>query len=99
MLAHPELMNSRTGPFAIDKAWNQLTVEEAVKLAPQLAKNSDPQASLVRAIAAAGGKDLDKVMAALLGPEAWRLGAVELGGVYADAALALLWTSGRCGET
>jgi tetratricopeptide (TPR) repeat protein len=94
LLGRPELMNRRTGPFFIEKPWNQLTVEEAAKLAPQLANNSDPQASLVRAIAA-GGKDLDKVMAALLGPEAWRLSAAELGGAYADQ----LWHyCGRPGE-
>lgn len=93
--ANPELGNSRTGPFAIDKAWNQLTPEEAVKLAPRLAQNSDPQASLVRAIAA-GGKDLDKVMAALLGAEVWRLSAVDLGGGYTDQ----LWHyCGRPGDS
>lgn len=97
LLANPKLMNSRMGVLAIEKTWNQLTVEEAAELAPQLAQNPDPQASLVRAIAAGGeAKDLDKVMAALLGPEVWRLGTAELAGSYADQ----LWHyCGRPGDS
>lgn len=83
ILANPDLMNSRTGPVALEKAWTAITPEEAQKLAPLLTQNANPLASLICAIAA-GGKDFDKVMAALLGPEAWRLGAGELGGNYAD---------------
>jgi len=82
--AKPALLDKRNSLFFLDKEWNKLTPEEAQKLAPSLAQIAHPQASLVRAIAA-GGKDLDKVMAALLGPEAWRLGPTELGGTYADS--------------
>lgn len=95
MAANPALANSRSGLMILEKEWNKLTPEEAQKLAPSLEKVSDPQASLVRAIAA-GGKDLDKVMAALLGPEVWRLGPNELNGPYADG----LWHyCGRPGNT
>lgn len=85
LLARSELINSRAGPFFSEKAWNQLSVPEIAKLGPQLEQNSDPRASLVRASAAGGAdKNFDKMMAALLGPEAWRLGPVELGGAYVD---------------
>ena len=51
----------------------------------------------MRAIAAGGeAKDLDKAMAALLGPEAWRLGVGELSGSSADQ----LWHyCGRPGDS
>jgi tetratricopeptide (TPR) repeat protein len=72
--ANPKLMNSRFNELLLPKPWNQLTPEELQKLAPLVAKNSSRDASLIRA-AAAGGKekDFDKVVAALVGPEAWRL--------------------------
>ena len=63
----------------------KLTPAEAAALAPKCAAIADPEASLVRAVAAGGeAKDLDKMIAALLGPEAWRLGAAEFDGPYAD---------------
>ncbi|MFM7183100.1 MAG: tetratricopeptide repeat protein [Verrucomicrobiales bacterium] len=94
LAANPALMNSRDGLLILDKEWNKLTPEEAQQMAPSLEKATDPRASLIRSIAA-GGKDLDKVMAALLGPEVWRLGPNELNGPYAD----LLWHyCGRPGE-
>jgi len=82
--ANPALLSNRNGVLVLEKEWNKLTLEEAQKLAPSLAQLAHPQASLVRSIAA-GGKDFDKVMAAFLGPEAWRLGATELNGSYADS--------------
>ena len=84
--ATPALLRGRNGVMILEKEWTKLTPDEAQKLAPQLAQVANPQASLVCAIAA-GGKDYDKVMAALLGPEAWRLGPGELAGrgPYADS--------------
>jgi tetratricopeptide (TPR) repeat protein len=84
MGANPAVRNARNGVMVLEKDWNKLTPEEARTLAPSLAQISHPQASLVRAIAA-GGKDFDQVMAALLGPEVWRLGPYELNGSYADS--------------
>jgi outer membrane protein assembly factor BamD (BamD/ComL family) len=74
VMANPALMNSRTGVLLLTKPWNQLTPVELQKLAPLVAKNAHREASLIRA-AAAGGKekDFDKALAALVGPEAWRL--------------------------
>ncbi|MEI6176108.1 MAG: hypothetical protein WCS43_04380, partial [Verrucomicrobiota bacterium] len=89
--ANPATLNSHNGVVVLDKEWHKLTPEEAQKLAPSLAQINIPQASLVRAIAA-GGKDYDKVTAALLGPEAWRLGPAELNGTYTDS----LWL--HCGR-
>lgn len=82
--AKPDLLNNRNGVMALEKEWNKLTPEEAQKLAPSMAQLVHPQASLVRAIAA-GGKDFDKVLAALLGSEVWRLGPTELNGNYSDS--------------
>jgi hypothetical protein len=74
MAANPKLINSRTGVLVLTKPWYQLTPEELQALAPQLAQNAHRDASVIRA-AAAGGKekDFDKALAALVGPEAWRL--------------------------
>ncbi len=92
--ATPALWNSRHGVLILPRAWNELTQEAAQTLDEKTAQLADPRASLVRAIAA-GGKDYDKVMAALLGPEVWRLGPNELNGSYADQ----LWQyCGRPGE-
>ena len=82
--ANPAVRNARNGVMVLEKEWNKLTPEEAQALAPSLAQVGHPQASLVRAIAA-GGKDFDQVMTALLGPEVWRLGPNELNGSYADS--------------
>jgi len=73
VMAHPELMNSPTGVLPLDKPWNELTPEEAMKLAPQLARNASVAAALIRA-KAAGGKEQDylKMATAYLGVEAWR---------------------------
>lgn len=84
--ANPDFSNKRNGLVLLEKEWNKLTPEEAEKLAGSIGQVAHPQASLVRAIAA-GGKDLDKVMASYLGPEAWRLGPNDLNGTNAD----LLW--------
>jgi len=72
--AHPELMNSQTGVLVLDKPWDELTPEEAMKLAPRLARNPSRTAALIRA-KAAGGKEQDygKMAAAYLGTESWRL--------------------------
>jgi outer membrane protein assembly factor BamD (BamD/ComL family) len=81
--ANPDFSNKRNGLVLLEKEWNKLTPEEAEKLAGSIGQVAHPQASLVRAIAA-GGKDLDKVMASYLGPEAWRLGPNDLNGTNAD---------------
>ncbi len=83
--ANPKSMESRNGVILTDKEWNQMTPAEANALASNLAGNSNPEASLIRAVAAGGEeKDLNKMIAALIGPEAWRLGAAELDSRYAD---------------
>jgi len=92
--ATPELWKLRTGVVILPREWNQLSLEEAQNLAPRLEQIARPEVSLVCAIAA-GDKDFDKVMAAFLGPEAWRLGPNELNGSWADQ----LWHHcGRPGE-
>jgi tetratricopeptide (TPR) repeat protein len=84
VLANPTLINSITGTN-LWLGWESLDSEAASKLAPLLERNPFPEASLVRAVAAAGKeKNLDKAIDALLGPEAWRLGPQELGGYAAD---------------
>lgn len=96
ILANKDLVNRRTGPilsFELDK----ITVEQATGLAPHLALNPSPEASVIRAFAAAGEtKDLDKAIAAFLGPEAWRLDRADLDGRFADR----LWhMTGKPGNT
>ncbi len=95
ILANKDLVNRRTGPvltFELDK----ITPAQATELAPHLALNPSPEASVIRALAAAGAtKDLDKAIAAFLGPEAWRLDRAELDGRLADR----LWhMTGRPGN-
>lgn len=73
VLANPKVVNRRSGP-SLPLDWKKLSFEEAKKLAPNLEQNPDVDASFVRAIAAAGDKkNLAKAVAALVGPEAWRL--------------------------
>lgn len=81
---HPEWINRRTGPI-LDLDWNNnLSVEDAKKLAPALEFNSTPEAALIRTVANAGkDKDYDKMMTYLLEKEAWRLGSSQFGR-YAD---------------
>jgi outer membrane protein assembly factor BamD (BamD/ComL family) len=81
--ATPDLWKLRNCVVILPREWNQLSLEEAQNLAPRLEQIAHPQASLVRAIAV-GGKDFDKVMAALLGPEVWRLGPSDLNGSLTD---------------
>lgn len=84
VLANPELVNSISGPN-LWLGWEKLDFEAASKLAPLLERNAFPEASYVRALAAAGKeKNFDNAMDALLGPEIWRLGPQELGGYAAD---------------
>ncbi len=95
ILANKELVNRRTGPvltFELDK----ITPAQAAELAPHLALNPSLEASVIRALAAAGDtKDLDKAIAAFLGPEAWRLDRADLDGRFADR----LWhMTGRPGD-
>jgi tetratricopeptide (TPR) repeat protein len=72
--ADPKLTNSRNGVVLLKRNWDQVTPEEAIKLAPQIEQSRDVNASYIRAIAAGGKeRDFDKMIAALLGPEAWRL--------------------------
>jgi TolA-binding protein len=85
LASKPDAMNSRNGILLSEKPWNQLTPAEAAVLAAKCGAISDPEASLIRAVAAGGeAKDLDKMITALLGAEAWRLGATELDGRVAD---------------
>ena len=98
VLENPDLANRRSGP-SLALGWNSLDLEQARKLAPLLERNPSPEASLIRAIAAAGEeKDLDKAIDALLGPEVWRLDKARLGGRLCRPALALGRTSRRRGE-
>lgn len=83
-LANPKLVNQKSGP-TLAFGWNTLDADAAAKLAAVLEQNPSPEASLIRAMVAAGAdRDYQKAMDALLGPEAWRLGADELNGRYAD---------------
>jgi outer membrane protein assembly factor BamD (BamD/ComL family) len=96
ILANKEFVNRRTGPLLIFDL-QKITPAQAAELAPHLALNPSPEASVIRALAAAGeAKDLDKAVAALLGPEAWRLNRAELDGRLADR----LWhMTGKPGDT
>jgi outer membrane protein assembly factor BamD (BamD/ComL family) len=95
--ANLQALNSKSAPLLTAKAWNSLSVAEAGELAPLLERNPSPEASLIRAVAAAGeDKNFDKAMDALLGTEVWRLGIAELDGRYADQ----LWHwAGRPGDS
>ena len=72
ILKHPESFNrmdvARVPYF--DKA--TLTVEEAKKLAPHLARNPHPEAAMVRSIAASGSLEASKIAEAMIKSEAWR---------------------------
>ena len=82
---YADKLNTRNGVLIFGKEWNKFTPEEAQTLAPKLAESAHPEVSLIRAIAAGGEeKDLNKMIAALIGPEAWRLSATELDSRYAD---------------
>lgn len=84
-----EIFNQKFGPQPDLNAFS-MSYETAAKLAPLLKNNPDPEASFVRALAAAGEeKNLDKAIEALLTTEAWRLDGRELNGSYADR----LWHS------
>ena len=87
----PELWKLRNGVVILPRAWNQLSADEAKTSAEKLAQIANPQVSLVRAIAA-GSNNYDKVIAALLGPEVWRLGPNELNHSWGD----MLWH--HCGR-
>ena len=97
--SNPKRIYSRMGVVLLEKSWNKLSPKEALALAPKVKNNSSLEASLVRAIAAGitkkevkdgeetkiqYEKDYDKMMAALLGPEVWRLNSRWLGGRAAD---------------
>jgi outer membrane protein assembly factor BamD (BamD/ComL family) len=90
-------LTARNGVLIFGNTPDQFTPEWAKSVAPQLTQIADPQASWIRVIAAGGEeKDLNKMIAALIGPEAWRLGPAELDGRYADQ----LWHfAGRPGDT
>lgn len=83
LAATPDFVNSRIGAIALDKEWQKLSVAEAKALAPTLEQNANAEAAIIRAIAA-GGSDLDKVLAAVRGPEAWRLESGDLDGRITD---------------
>jgi len=94
--ANPELSKYAS---PLSKGWNHYTPEETLAIAPKIQKNRHTDASLVRAIAAgatkktvkdgdktrtAYGRDFDKMMAALRGPEAWRLTSGNFNGSMTD---------------
>lgn len=84
VLSKPQFINQRWGP-QLGFDWSKLAVEQARKLASPLQHNPSPEASLVRTIAHVGeSKDYDQLMDHLLSEEVWRLGARELGKLYAD---------------
>jgi tetratricopeptide (TPR) repeat protein len=70
---------AKPGISPLSKGWHQYSPEEAEAIAAQIEENRHPDASMVRAIAAAG-KDIDKIVAALKGPEAWRLSSGNFDG-------------------
>ena len=79
------LVKGRNTLLILEKPWNQYTPEEASKLAPKITLNRHPEAAYIRAIAAGGKeKNLERMIDALVGPEAWRLSNVELDGRFAD---------------
>lgn len=83
--ANSKLVSGWNNVLFLEKPWNEFTPEEAQKLAPQLAQNTDSEASLIRAIATGRtDKDFNKMITALLGPEAWRLSISDLSGRFAD---------------
>jgi len=85
--SNPELGLAARYASPLTKSWEKYSPEEALALAPQIQKNRHVDTSLVRAIAAGStkktvkdgdktrveyGRDYDKMLAALRGPEAWR---------------------------
>jgi len=97
--SNPKLVQASTYASPLTKGWNKYTPEEALAIAPQIQKNRHIDASLVRAIAAGTtkktvkdgdktrteyGRDLDKMMVALRGPEAWRFTAGNFNGSMSD---------------
>ncbi len=79
--ANPHLMQGKLLGSQLTKHWGNYTPEEAQKLAPSMELNRHPDASMIRAISA-GGKDrnYDAILAALKGPEAWRLSSRNING-------------------
>ena len=76
VLANPKLANNRA-VISWPQLWDDNPPEEQLRqLAPALAMTSGSAASMIRA-AATAGKDYDKLIAALTGPEAWRVDAKE----------------------
>ena len=85
LAANPGLVKGRNTLLILEKPWNQYTPEEASKLAPKITLNRHPEAAYIRAIAAGGKeKNLERMIDALVGPEAWRLGSAELDSRFAD---------------
>jgi TolA-binding protein len=72
VLKHPDSFNrmdvARVPLF--DKG--KLTVEQAKKLAPHLARNPHPEAAMIRAIAASGSLEATAITEAMAKTEAWR---------------------------
>jgi tetratricopeptide (TPR) repeat protein len=84
---NPELGLAARYVSPLTKSWEKYSPEEALAIAPQIQKNRHVDSSLVRAIAVGStkktvkdgdktrieyGRDFDKMLAALRGPEAWR---------------------------
>lgn len=72
VLKHPDSFNTfdaaRVPLFDKEK----LTVDQAKKLAPMLARNPHPEAAMIRAIAASGSLEAGKIAEAMVKTEAWR---------------------------
>lgn len=98
-LADPKLAADLSYFSPLAKPWEAHSPEEALELAPKIIQNRHPETSLVRVMAAGitsktvkdgeqerieYARDYDKMLAALRGPEAWRLTASHFNGQMTD---------------
>lgn len=72
--ADPKRTNSRNGLLLLETDWHKIEFAEAKNLAGKIVANNQEEVSLIRALVAGGEeKNFDKMVDALLGPEAWRV--------------------------
>lgn len=77
--ANPALARASMTELPLVKHWAHYKPEEVAEMAPKVEANADSHASFIRAAAAAGNnRDYDKALAALRGPELWRLDAGQV---------------------
>ena len=86
VLQYPEMLNS-LGAANVPLFDKSLTVDEARKLAPQLARNPHPHAAMVRAFAISGEHRFSVLAEAMSKSEMWRFDKLK-------PALDSLWNSG-----